>query len=140
MRLKLTRSQKESGMISKSVVFMLDARSELTPEETAAVKKYKLGNQVIYNSEAAARHLDSAHGSLDSGTAGGLIGGMASMAMARMKLNISIDSLQKGHHIECKDLDELLGAEEAVRNACEMLKQYLEVAKSFDGSEEVLEY
>lgn len=140
MRLKLTRSQKESGMISKSVVFILDARSELTSEEAAAVKKYRLGPQVIYNSEAASRHLDSAQGAMNSGSAGGFLSGMASIAMARMKLNVTIDSLQKGHHIECKDLDELLGAEEALRSACETLKQYLDVARSFDGSEEVLEY
>jgi hypothetical protein len=45
-----------------------------------------------------------------------------------------------GQHIECKDLDELLGAEEAIREACKALKVYLTVAESFDGREEVVEF
>ena len=60
MQLKLSRSQKSSGMLSKSVVFCLDARADLTQEERHLIDKYKLGSQVIYNSAASAKHLANA--------------------------------------------------------------------------------
>ncbi len=57
-----------------------------------------------------------------------------------MSLNISIDSLQGGHAINCNSLDEVLGAEEAIKDACESLKTYLDIAETFDGRQEVIEY
>ena len=63
-----------------------------------------------------------------------------SMALAKMQLNISIASLGRGHHIECKDLEELLESEDTIRTACKNLTRYLEVASTFDGSEVVVEY
>ena len=59
--------------------------------------------------------------------------------MAKMSLNISIDSLMRGQHIECKDLDELLGAEEAIQNACQSIRRYIDVAQTFDGRELVFD-
>lgn len=140
MQLKLKRSQKTGGIMAKSVIFALDARAELSSEERAAVERYKLGSLVIYNSEASRRYLDAADHTLSDGTAGGIAKGIASLAMAKMKLNITVDGLTRGQHIECKDLDELLGAEEAIRNACEVLMEYLALAKRFDGSEEIIEF
>jgi hypothetical protein len=74
------------------------------------------------------------------GTAGGVLKGLASVAMAKMSLSITIDSLGQGQQVECQNLDELLGAEEAIRTACEHLKGYLAIADTFDGREEVIEY
>ena len=139
MKLKLQRSQKSSGMISKSVVFALDARVELTPEEQDNLKKYKLGNQVIYNSEKSKKHLEVAGAALNAG-AGGLLKGAARLAMAKLSLNITIEGLMRGQHIECKDLDELLGAEEAIMEACRSLKTYLDTAITFDGREVVIDF
>jgi hypothetical protein len=106
-----------------------------------------LGGQVIYNSLAAKRHLDNAGAHLDragvpgfSGMAGGLARGVASLAMAKMSLNVTIASLGRGHHIECKDLQELLEGEDTLRNACKDLTRFLQVAETFDGSEVVVEY
>jgi hypothetical protein len=132
MQLVIRRSQKTTGMISKSVSFVLDARVDLSNEEGSAVKKYALGSQVLYNSANAKQYLDKAQGS-------GFLGAVANVAMAKMSLNISIDSLTKGQHIECKDLDELLGAEEAIRNACQSIRTYIDVAQTFDGREIVVD-
>jgi hypothetical protein len=60
--------------------------------------------------------------------------------MAKMRLNISIASLGRGHHIECKDLEELLEAEDTVRTACKNVTRFLEVAGTFNGSEVVIDY
>ena len=63
---------------------------------------------------------------------------MLSAAMAGLSLKVTIDSLSNGQHIECKDLDELLGAEGAIREACSNVKAYLGMAQMFDGREEVI--
>lgn len=67
MQLKLQRSQREGGVVSKSVIFCLDARVEFTPAEQASITRYKLHKQVIYNSEAAQKHLASAGMSMATG-------------------------------------------------------------------------
>jgi hypothetical protein len=140
MQLKLTRSQREAGAFSKSVVFCLDARAQLTAEEQASVNRYKLGGQVIYNSEAARRHLEAFKDSASTGTARGYLKAMASAAMAAMHLNITINGLQQGQHIECKSLDELLSAEDALMTACQNLKAYLDTAATFDGREVLFDF
>lgn len=137
MHLNLKRSQKTAGMMGNTIVFMLDARADLTPDEMADVKKYRMGSQVIYNSEASKKHLANM---ADSMSNGGLIKGFTALAMSKMSLNITIDSLTNGQHIEAKDLDEMLGAEQALQQACERLKIYLETASTFDGREIVLEF
>src|SRR5437588_9783986 len=127
MQIKIQRSQRQGG-ISLKVIFCLDARIFLTAEEQANVSRYRLGGQVIYNSQAARKHLDKADA---AGRQGSYFRSIASVAMAAMNLNITIDSLQRGQHIECKDLDELLAAEEALMTACENLKNYLRAASTF---------
>jgi hypothetical protein len=139
MQLVLRRSQKTTGMLSKSVSFILDARANLSSDEAAAVKKYGLSNQVLYASSKARAHAESALAA-DPTTGGGFLKSMASAAMSKMALNITIDSLTKGHHIECKDLEELLGAEGAIQNACEVVRGYIDMAQTFDGREVVIDF
>ena len=122
------------------MVFGLSARVDLAPDEAADIQRYRFGKLLIYSSEAAQKHADRAHMRLGSGSASGILGGLVSAAMSRIALNVTVDSLIQGQHIECKDMDELLGAEEAIRNACETLRAYLDVATTFHGSEEVIEY
>jgi hypothetical protein len=140
MKLKISRSEKEKGLMSKNMIFCLDARVELTQQETDAVKKYHLDKQVIYNSAKSQDYLNKSAEGLGSNSFGGLIKSVASIAMARMALNISIGSLTKGHHIECNDMDEVLGAEGAIRAACEHMRMYLDTAQTFDGKETITEF
>lgn len=147
MQLKIQRSQRAGGLVGNTVIFCLDVRADYSPEERDNIRKYKLGGQVIYNSQAAKKHLEHAGAHLERTQAGnvgerasGLARGALSMAMAKMSLNISIASLGRGHHIACKDLEELLEAEDTVRTACKNVTRYLEIAATFDGSELVIEY
>lgn len=147
MQLKIQRSQRAGGIVGNTVFFCLDVRADYSPEELANIQKYKLGGQVIYNSQAARQHLESAGAHLDKtqvgdvgGRLAGLARGAASMAMAKLSLNISIASLGKGHHIECKDLEELLEAEDTVRAACKNVTRFLDAADTFNGSETVIAY
>lgn len=147
MQLRIQRSQRRG--ITNIVIFCLDIRAEYSPEEKSNIEKYRLGPQAIYNSRAAAKHLDKVgahlelardrHSSFGQMTAG-LAKGAVSFALAKMQLNVTIASFAKGHHIECKDLEELLEAEDALRQACKELTRYLEVAATFNGAEVVIEY
>lgn len=138
MRLLLRRNQR-AGSFSGNMIFCLDARAEFAPEEKESIRRYRLGGQVIYNSEASKRALARSEAA-DDGSIGGSLKGLAYAALAAMKLNITIDSLERGQHIECKSLDELLGAEDAIMTACENLRGYLETAATFDGREVVVDF
>ncbi len=140
MQLKLKRSQRDTGVMSKTVVFCLDARVEFTPEERARLVKYKLHKQVIYNSEAAQKHLMNAGMAAATGSIVGGLKSLGSVAFAAMNLNISIETLEKGQHVECKSMDELLQAENAILTACENLKAYLDTAMTFDGREVLVDF
>lgn len=149
MQLKLRRSQRAGGMLGNKVVFVLDARAQPTPEEAALIKKYGLGKMNVYDSETRKKHQANAYGNFDAAAsgAGGISSGLwanakglASSAMMALSLSVTIDGLMAGQHIECKDLDELLGAEAAIREACKNTKAYLDVATTFDGREEVLDF
>lgn len=122
-----------------NVIFCLDARVEFTRDEQRNVTRYKLANQVIYNSEASRRLFEKSEAQQD-GSLKGNIKALASAARAALKLNISIAGLQRGQHIECKSLDELLGAEDAIMTACQNLRGYLDTAASFDGREVLFDF
>ena len=159
MQLKLQRSQREGGVMSKSVIFCLDARVEFNHDEAANLKRYKMLNQVIYTSEDAkkasegsaaaaaqargnrysANSVDDLLFSASAGIGSGLKAA-ALGALSAMKLRITVDSLQRGQHIECKSLDELLGAEAAVIEACKNLRVYLDTAATFDGREVLIDF
>jgi hypothetical protein len=152
LQLKLRRSQRLGGVLGRKVIFILDARAELSAAEQALVRKYQLGKLVVYDSkarqrrqEAAVAHFDkAAHLDVNPSAVArswwSNARGLASAAMMALALRITVNGLMRGQHIECKDLDELLGTEAAIRDACENLKSYLDTAQSFDGSEEIVEF
>jgi hypothetical protein len=147
MQLKLQRSQRTGGVIGTTVIFCLDARADYSPAEAGNISKYRLGGEIVYNSQAAKRHLENMGRHLDrvdsdsmKDKASGLVRGVASLALAKLNLNISIASLGRGHHIECKDLPELLDAEQTLMDACRNLKQFLAAAATFNGSIIVVDF
>src|SRR5688572_30634772 len=120
MQLKLRRSQATTGLLSRSALFALDARADLTNEERESVKKYNLGKEVVYASEAAKMNAAAAQ------VPGlGIMKMVATAAISRMTLTITVDSLMRGQRIEGKDLLEVIAAEEALMQACETMKGYL---------------
>lgn len=139
MQLKIKRSQREGGLISRTAIFCLDARVQFTEEEQRHITRYKLQKEPIYSSEAAQRAFERS----DSYKDGSVMGGFKALAFAAvgaLKLNISIGSLQQGQHVECKSLEELLGAEDAIMAACRNLKTYLDTASTFDGREVLFDF
>lgn len=129
MKLKIKRSQK-SGLTS--VVFMLDVMAELDTAEANLVSKYKLGKQIVYQSDGAAQNAAAARG--------GDMAGLGGMILDKMlKRRFTVNDLVNGQHLECKDLAEVIAAEAQVHDACQNLKQYLDIATSFDGREVIID-
>lgn len=128
MKLLLRRSQKK-GMIG-NITFVLDARSELTPEEQENVKKYKMGKEILYYKEK----VDTS--SADPNTWSGIARGLAARAL---NIKITVDDVVNGKAIECKDILEMRAAEEQLKEACQLFKQMLESAARFEG-EQVIEF
>lgn len=137
MKLLLRHGQRSGGLMGNKSVFILDARVEYAPEESQAIRKYKLGGNIIYRSEANQKKVAEAEAKFDNGR---VFSGLATAVMSRNKMHITIDSIAKGHQIEANDLDELLAAENQIKGVCENLKSYIETAKTFDGREEVIEF
>ncbi|MCR2833497.1 hypothetical protein [Parerythrobacter lacustris] len=139
MQLRIKRSQRDGGLTKSTAIFCLDARAEFTPQERNDLRRYKLQNLVIYNSEAAKGYLDRGSSSED-GSVRGSLKNLAFSALASMRLNITVASLERGQHVECKSLDEVLACEEALHQACNNLRGYLDVVATFDGREVVVAF
>lgn len=126
MKLLLRRDQK-SGLIGGKVAFILEVRAELDEEEAANVKKYKIGDTVIYKNYEVT---DPGHG---------LLGLASRVAFKALSLTITVNDLTRGKRIECKDIVEMLSAEEQIKEACQTFTDVLNAASQF-GGEEVIEY
>lgn len=153
--LKLKRSKKEGTF--GATIYMLDARIDVNAETAAVIAKHGFGKRLIYESAdrqlhsaranahlAGSNNIRSLFGSNAERTAGAVktvwkLGRAAvSATRASFALRVTVDSLRKGIHVECKSMEELLEAEEAFRNAKENLEAYIETAQSFDGREEII--
>ena len=124
MKLLLRRDQK-SGLIGK-VTFTLAVRAELTDEEKNNIRKYKLGDTMLYERMTMT----------DKGS--GLLGVASRLAFKAMNLTVSVDDLSGGKKIDCKDIVEMLAVEDQIKEAAQTFKNVLEAAASF-GGEEVIE-
>ncbi len=124
MKLLLRRDQK-SSMIGK-ITFTLTVRAELADAEKNNIKKYKLGDTMLYE-----RMTMGEKGS-------GLLGVASRLAFKMMNLTVSIDDLSEGKKIDCKDIVEMLAVEDQIKEAAQTFKNVLEAASSF-GGEEVIE-
>ncbi len=130
MKLKIRRSQKNS--LTGKAIFMVDVMADLDGEEQALVAKYKLQKEIVYQNSKAEQNMAEAQS--------GSMTGLGGMLMDKiLKRSFTIGNLVDGQHIECKDLAEVLVAEDQVETACKNIKKYLELAKTFDGSEVVID-
>lgn len=140
MRLHLKRAQRDGGMLGNKVVFSITAQIAMTAEESALIKRYKLGKLLVYSSDAHLRHVASTQEAANRGTFSGLAKAALSAGMASLSLRCTIDSLVQGQHIECQDMPQLLAAEEAIDEACRIAKTFLDTAATFDGREIIMDY
>jgi hypothetical protein len=124
MKLLLRRDQK-SGLIGK-ITFTLAVRAELTDTEKSNIKKYKLGDTMLYERMTLT----------DKGS--GLLGVASRLAFKMMNISVSVNDLSDGKKIDCKDIVEMLAVEDQIKEAAQTFKNVLEAAATF-GGEEVIE-
>jgi hypothetical protein len=124
MKLLLRRDQR-SSMLGK-VIFTLEVRADITAEEQSNIRKYKLGDTMLYQS----------HEMTDRGS--GLLGMASRLAFKAMTIHVSVNDLANGKRIECKDIVEMLAVEDQIKEAAQTFSQVLSAAASF-GGEEVVE-
>lgn len=124
MKLLLRRDQK-NGLLGK-VIFTVSVRAELSDEEKADVKKYKMGDTMLYERSKI----------VDPGT--GIIGLASRLAFKMINLTISVNDLEHGKQVECKDILEMLAVEEQIKEAAQNFRNVLNAATTF-GGEEILE-
>lgn len=135
MLLKIKRAQKSSMM--GSAIFTIDFAADISKEERALIDKYKLGKTIVYSSEAFQKNASTAAA---TGQSVGILKGAMSLANALLfNLKITINDLVDGKHLEMKDLEEMVSAEDQIVKACNNLKGFLAVAKSFDGRTDTIE-
>lgn len=156
MALKLKRSER-TGAFGK-LLFVLDARIDISNENRALIAKYNLGGRIIYESAArearsaaTLQHLENSRDetsifdspgrqALGIGKSLFRLGRAAiSATAAALSLRITVDSLIAGVHVECKDMMELLEAEEAIVEAGRNLKAEIAAANTFTGQEQVID-
>jgi hypothetical protein len=123
MKLLLRRDQQTSGIIRNTITFSVTVRAELSAQERQNIEKYKLGESILYS-----------RGELvDKGS--GLLGLASRMAFHAMNISVSVNDLANGKRIECKDIMEMLGVEEQIKEAAANFKAVLEAAAHFGGDE-----
>jgi hypothetical protein len=123
MKLLLRRDQK-SGLIGK-ITFTLTVRAELTDEEKSNIKKYKLGDTMLYERATLA----------EKGS--GLLGVASRLAYKMMNISVSVADLSDGKKIDCKDIVEMLAVEDQIKEAAQTFKNVLQAAATFGGEEVV---
>lgn len=124
MKLLLRRDQK-AGMLGK-VIFTLSVRAQLSEDEKSDIKKYKLGETMLYERAKI----------IDPGS--GLLGAASRLAFRMTNLTVSVNDLEKGKSVDCKDIVEMLAIEEQIKEAAHTFSAVLSAASCF-GGEEVLE-
>lgn len=125
MKLLLRRSERQSAF--GKPIYVLDVRAELSPEETAWIDKFKFGPSLLYSRKGKPN--------VDTTT----FSGMGSLLLHYASdLTVSVNDLRHGKRIECKDIMEMLAAEEQIKEAARNFGSVLKAAAQF-GGEEVVE-
>jgi hypothetical protein len=130
MELLLSKSQ-EKGMLGLgSISFILDVKTKLMPEEAELVKRYKMGDILIYEKLPVSEMVKAT---------GGLTSGLLAVASKVLKLQFKVSDLVNGRQVKCKDIGEMISAHEQIESAAENFYNLLMAAKNFEG-EEVITY
>lgn len=122
MKLLLRRSER-SGMLGK-LIYVLEVRAEVSPDERNSIAKYKFGPSILYSKKGKPTG--------DMNTWSGIGHNLLHYAM---DLTVSVNDLVNGKRIECKDIMEMLGAEEQIKEAAQMFGNVLRAASQFGGEE-----
>ncbi len=108
------------------LIFILDVRAELSDEEKAWITKYRMGALQLYSKKPKP--------DFDPATIGVTGVGLLLLHHA-MNISVTVNDLMNGKRIECKDIIEMLAAEDQVKEAAKAFGAVLRSASQFDGEE-----
>lgn len=108
--MKLFLKREQADKFFGGVAFVLNIHVEITTEERELIQKYKTYKEVLLVKTDSFFAED-----------------------------LTIQDLLGYLKFNCKSIDEVLGYEKRIKQACERMKTYLEAMKSF-GGEEVIEF
>jgi hypothetical protein len=111
MKLILTKDQSK-GMMG-GVSFEVKAQVQLADEEKKLIQHYKLEKEILFQKKMVN------------------IWGQPTDHL----IDVKVMNLLSGQSYKCKSLDEVISYSDSLKEACETLKTYLEIAKSFGGQE-----
>jgi len=149
MHLLTRRSQRDDGWLETSMTFILNAELDLGAEEKYLFDKYQLHDRVIYNSETFMEHLNAAdkhreEAAKDEQDLGTILyesfAALGHNIMGKLSLQLTLQNLLDGAHIETQDLEELLRIEQLIATSVQFVADYLKIAVTFDSREELSEY
>ncbi len=119
----LIRRSERTGAFG-GAIYVLEVRAGMSEQEMAWIQKYKFGPSILYSKKDRP--------AVDTGTVTGV--GMLLLHHA-LNLTVSVNDLVHGKRIECKDIVELLAAEEQIREAAKVFGSVLKAASQFGGEE-----
>lgn len=162
MNLLTRRNQRDDGWFESSMTFTLDVRLDLDQEEQHFFKQYALAEVVIYNGanrdaygEASEEHWGEAENNLAKAfelpnpvdTVSHALSGIFYLGSSTVyyllsgaSLQITLGTIVEGQHIECQSLEETLSIEQMIKEAVKYLADYVDLALTFNGGEELNEY
>jgi hypothetical protein len=126
MELLLSKKQEKGMMGLGAISFILDIKTKLTDEETALVKRYKMGDILIYEKLPVSDLVK---------VTGGLASGLLAVASKVLKLQFKVSDLVNGRTVKCKDIGEMISAHSQIEGAAENFYNLLMAAKNFEGDE-----
>jgi len=122
MKLLLRRSER-SSVIGKPV-YVLEVRVEVSQEESGWIQKYKFGPSLLYSRKGK-----------PTGDPTTWAGFGQNILHYALDLTVSVNDLVHGKKIECKDIMEMLAAEQQIREAAQTFGNVLRAASQFGGEE-----
>jgi hypothetical protein len=106
-------------------IYVLEVRTELSAEENGWIDKYRFGNQLLYVKKP-----------MPSDANANSLGGVGMMLLHHaLNITVSVNDLRNGKKIECKDIMEMLAAEEQIKEAAQNFAAALRAASQFGGEE-----
>jgi hypothetical protein len=121
MQLLLKRHQRTALM--GGITFILDVRAELTAEEHRNIRRYKLGNTLLYQ-----RYQMTDPGS-------GWLGVISRLIFKMRNIEVTVWRLVNGVHLEFNDIHEMLAVEEHFKEASRNFKNFLDATSGFGGED-----
>jgi hypothetical protein len=127
MKLVLRREQRPNML--GTIIFNLDVRADLSADEEDAIKKYGLGDTLLYEKYTLAVK--------GWGVVGWLYATLIRMAHFALNTTIKAKDLIEGKRVQCSTIAEMVVVETEIKEEAELFGKLLRAAITFNGEEAI---